>query len=112
MPNLVESERDLIELFAILLWGPTGFQCADCGHTQACRILTRPRARQCSQCRRWYSVTSGTLLQHTRLPLLIWKRLFEVLAAAAPRVPTCSELAGELGVARSTAWLLLQKVLR
>jgi transposase-like protein len=104
------SEATQAENLAQLRWGPTGFRCPRCDHRYAYTLRTRPRVRECRRCGRQISVTSGTLMHRTRLPLSHWAQRGEELERS-PRIPTTSELVVQLQVARSTAWLLNQKIL-
>lgn len=50
---------------------PDGFRCGRCGHPEAFELA--PRALwQCKACGRQTSVTAGTVLHRTRLPLTMW----------------------------------------
>jgi transposase-like protein len=105
-----QQEAELAEKLAQLRWGPTGFCCPFCDHELAYRLRGRPRVRECRQCRRQISVTSGTLMHRTRLPLAHWFEQGEFMQSHA-RIRTSSEVVARLNVARSTAWLLTQKLL-
>lgn len=50
---------------------PQGFTCPECGNDSAWIISTR-KLYQCSKCRHQVSVTAGTLLHATNLPLVKW----------------------------------------
>jgi hypothetical protein len=50
---------------------PDGFECPQCGNRSA-RELTGLRRWQCAGCRRQVSLTAGTVLHNTKLPLTIW----------------------------------------
>lgn len=55
---------------AELRW-PNGFQCPHCGHTHG--WLHRPRRLyECARCHRRISVTTGTLLHSSPVPLTQW----------------------------------------
>jgi ribosomal protein L37AE/L43A len=46
---------------------PDGFKCPECGHLGHCKISSG--LYQCNRCRRQTSFTSGTVFEHTKLPL-------------------------------------------
>ena len=50
---------------------PEGFVCPNCGHTGYCEIAGRG-VYQCHRCHHQTSVTSGTIFEHTKLPLTTW----------------------------------------
>jgi len=83
-----------------------GFACPRCGVLVA--RSSGPRW-WCRDCRRWFTVTTGTLLERTKVPRKTW------LVVAWHDVQTkigVSALSVEriTGVNYSTAWLLLQKL--
>lgn len=51
---------------------PRGFVCPDCGGRKAVELKSRAWTRQCTACRRQTSVTAGTVLHRTKLPLTVW----------------------------------------
>lgn len=88
-------------------WGETGFRCDDCGHDAAYRCARRPRTFQCKRCRRQQSVTAGTAMHGTKLPLEVW-----IARAAwhdARELPTSRRFALEHEIAPSSAWHLNQR---
>jgi len=83
-----------------------GFACPRCGV-----VVARSNAScwWCKDCRRWFTLTTGTLLERTKVPVVTW------LVVAWHLVQTkigVSALSVEriTGVNYSTAWLLLQKM--
>ena len=59
---------------------PDGFRCPTCGDAHSYLLAARDLL-QCRACRRQTSVTAGTVLDRTRLPLPLW------FAAAYRRTP-------------------------
>ncbi|MEZ4235617.1 MAG: transposase [Myxococcota bacterium] len=108
MPVIV-TEEAIIDRFRFARWPKTGFCCRVCQHTEGKRVARRPRVFRCTDCGRQTSVTAGTLLHGSKLPLTTWHASGELHELLDRQLPTSSELAERLGVARSTAWLLLQK---
>ncbi len=50
---------------------PDGYRCARCGHDEA-RLEFVERVYDCKRCRKQESVKSGTIFEHTKLPLWKW----------------------------------------
>jgi transposase-like protein len=50
---------------------PDGFICPRCGHRRAYE-LAYERRRQCAGCRHQVSLTAGTVLHRTKIPLTHW----------------------------------------
>ena len=89
---------------------PEGFRCRRCGGTHAW-WLTRGLWR-CASCRLESSVTAGTVLADTRLPLTTWLAATWYVTNQKSGVSALS-LQRALGLARyETAWTLLHKLRR
>jgi len=50
---------------------PDGFTCPRCGHGRAYELANQ-RRHQCAKCRHQVSLTSGTVLHRTKIPLTHW----------------------------------------
>jgi len=50
---------------------PNGYRCPRCGHAEAYPVAGR-ELLQCSACRYQVSVTAGTVMHRTRVPLRDW----------------------------------------
>lgn len=65
----------------------------------------------CSNCRSQFTVTVGTLLEGSKLPLSAWLKAAHMLNTL-PRTVTVREVEGALGVTYKTAWHTVQKLLK
>jgi hypothetical protein len=103
------SDERVIDLLALLRWGPTGWRCPDpeCGSLKAYRLSGRQRSRECAGCGLQRSVTAGTLLHKARLPL--GKALDALLPTVGPDNLRVTSMQEFLDCARSTAWLQLMR---
>ena len=100
-PNEVAARRYLTEL----RW-PDGFVCPHCGSDESRRHRQR---WWCQGCHRWVSLTSGTLFDHTRVPLRTWLAAAWYVTNEKTGVAAMS-LERALGIASTTAWHLLHKL--
>jgi hypothetical protein len=64
------TEHDWADELARIRW-PGGFVCV-CGERRHYRFEARPRVFACARCHRQRSVTAGTVLHGSRLPLSYW----------------------------------------
>jgi len=64
------TEDDCLKYLEKMKW-PDGFICPDCGNDHSYEIKSR-HLRECSQCKKQTSVTSGTLFHGSRLTLIQW----------------------------------------
>lgn len=88
---------------------PTGFVCPGCGTTRAYELVDR-RVWQCVACRQQTSLTAGTVLHGTRLPLITWFWAMYLVATMTNGI-SARQLSKQLGLRRyETAWMLLQKI--
>jgi len=91
---------------------PDGFRCPRCDSANHC-VLGEDARRlfQCYGCRHQTSLTAGSLMEHTKLPLTTWFLAVYLISQAKTGL---SELAlkRHLGVSYPTAWLLHQKINR
>lgn len=87
---------------------PDGFICPKCGGT-GCYHLHGRREYVCKHCHWQSSVTAGTVLHRTHLPLTIWFWAIH-LSARDKRGISAVQLSSELEIAYSSAWYLLHRL--
>jgi hypothetical protein len=89
---------------------PNGFRCSRCDSANATLLSTR-RVWQCRSCRRQTSLTAGTALHRTRLPLTVWFWAAYLVSSLTPGI-SARQLALQLGLRYETAWMILHKLRR
>ncbi len=96
---------------ALFKWRwPDGFRCPDCGSSRHSVIQTRS-LYQCSACHHQTSLTSGTIFEHTKLPLTVWFLAIYLLTQAKTGLSALA-LMRQLGVSYNTAWSLKHKIMQ
>jgi transposase-like protein len=104
------SEEACQDYLAACRW-PDGFACGRCGHRRAYAIVKR-RSWQCAACRFQVSLTSGTILHNTKIPLTSWFWA-AYLMTTDKRGVSALLLQRQLGLRRyETAWMMLHKLRR
>lgn len=90
---------------------PHGFVCPRCGHTH-CSQFRRAGTPywQCADCRYQCSLRSGTMMEHSRLPLRTWYLAMYLVTQSKTNMAAL-ELRRHLGVSWRTAWLLKHKLM-
>ena len=117
-PSLVELARRFdtrekcVALLESLRW-PDGPQCLRCGSEKAYRVTLNRRTPgfECANCKYQYSVTTGTVLHDSRLPLEKWILGAAIICNARKGVSAC-QLARDLHVTYKTAWYLGHRLRR
>jgi transposase-like protein len=90
---------------------PDGFNCPRCGHGKAYELLNQ-RLQQCCNCRFQVSVTSGTILHRTKIPLTHWFWA-AYLMTTDKRGVSALFLQRQLGlICYETTWMMLHKLRR
>jgi transposase-like protein len=89
-----------------------GFRCPACGHVEAWELGRERLTLQCAACERQVSVTAGTVLHGSHLPLRTWF-LAAWLVATHKNGMSARQLWRQLGLGSyKSAWLLLRKLRR
>jgi|SRR6185312_13233685 len=95
------GELDAIMFFEQLRWGDK-IRCAYC-NTEKVSKRQHDHRFHCSQCRRTFSVTTGTNLHSSKLPLKIWMQAFSIGTTGEKVIPI-KVLQSGLKVSYTTAW--------
>src|SRR5216684_933679 len=90
---------------------PDGFVCPACGKRRVAALKSRPRLHECLDCGRQTSVTAGTVMHRSRLPLTTWFWAAHLMTTHSNGM-SALQLQDQLGVTYKTAWLLTQKLRR
>lgn len=101
------TEEACLEYLFKVRW-PQGFICPKCQHTKYYWIKKR-KLCQCAKCRRQTSVTAGTNMECSHLPLHKWFWAI-YLCATDKRGCSAMSLMRNLGISYHAAWLLLHKL--
>jgi transposase-like protein len=104
------SEADCRRYLVACRW-PDGFRCPRCGEPDAYELAGR-ELLQCRSCRHQASVTAGTVLHRTHVPLRLWFAAAYLVTTHTPGF-SAVQLQRQLGLARyETAWTMLHKLRR
>ena len=96
---------------AALRW-PRGFVCPACGGGKAWLLQTKTATWECAGCGRQTSVTAGTILHGSKLPLNVWFWAAYLMATPSNGI-SARQLQRQLGLGSyRSAWLLCGKLRR
>lgn len=91
---------------------PNGFVCPGCGGTRGHLLKSRAYTYECVACGKQTSVSAGTMMHRTKLPLTAWFWAAHLMATHSNGM-SAQQLMGQLGLGSyKTAWLLAQKLRR
>jgi transposase-like protein len=105
------TEAQCAEALKQARW-PQGFACPRCGGADHYVVGHGARKLfQCNGCRHQSSLTSGSLMEHTKLPLTTWFLAIYLISQAKTGLSALA-LKRHLGVSYPSAWLLHHKINR
>lgn len=87
-----------------------GTYCPHCGSFSATECKDhKPMPYRCKDCRKHFSVRTGTVLEESRLPLQKWLMAIYMMTTARKGIPS-TQMAKELGITQKSAWFLAQRI--
>ena len=90
---------------------PQGFVCPACGGGRAALLKSRAHTHECLDCGRQTSITAGTAMHRSKLPLTVWFWAAHLMATHSNGM-SAVQLEAQLGITYKTAWLLAHKLRR
>jgi transposase-like protein len=91
---------------------PNGFVCPRCEHDKGWALTAKPHTWECARCHRQTSVTAGTVMHRSKLPLKTWFYAIHLVTSHSNGI-SAEQAQAQLGIrSYATAWLLLQKLRR
>jgi predicted RNA-binding Zn-ribbon protein involved in translation (DUF1610 family) len=90
---------------------PEGFVCPACGNGRAASLKSRAHTYECLGCGRQTSITAGTVMHRSKLPLTVWFWAAHLMATHSNGM-SALQFEAQLGITYKTAWLLAQKLRR
>lgn len=110
---IYHDEAKAREHLESLLW-PNGPVCPRCGIdgdriTKLKGKSTRPGVHKCKDCRKPFTVTVGTVMERSKVPLNKWV-LAAQLMASSKKGMSAKQLERMLGVTYETAWFLFHRL--
>jgi hypothetical protein len=91
---------------------PEGFVCPGCKSRKGWELKTRLYTYECACCAKQTSVTAGTVMHRSKLPLLVWFQAIHIMTSHSNGI-SAEQAQAQLGLGSyKTAWLLLMKLRR
>ena len=84
--------------------------CPHCGCMNTTPVQrAKPMPYHCPDCRQYFSVKTGTVMQSSKLPIRTWLQCMYLLSTNLKGVSS-RKLARDLDVTQKTAWMMAQKI--
>jgi transposase-like protein len=111
LPIFTDAEKAREHMEAIR-W-PSGPVCPHCGAEDEATLIkgktVRPGLYQCNACRQPFSVTVGTVMESSKIPLNKWVLGFHLMASSKKGI-SAHQLHRMLGVTYKTAWFMAHRI--
>jgi transposase-like protein len=97
------------------LYWPNGPNCRHCGNADPSRITklagksTRPGVLWCNECNKPFTVTVGTVMEDSKIPLNKWVLAYHLMSASKKGM-SAHQLHRMLGVTYKSAWFLAHRI--
>jgi predicted RNA-binding Zn-ribbon protein involved in translation (DUF1610 family) len=109
--NRFPDEAACVAYLATARW-PQGFVCPVCGKNKAWQLRTKAWTWECAGCGKQTSVTAGTIMHHSKLPLTTWFWAAYLMATHSNGI-SALQLQRQLGLGSyKSAWLMTAKLRR
>ena len=106
--DMFPTEESAREWFESRVW-PNGRHCPRCGSTGTCESSHAKMPYWCSDCRSYFSVKVGTVLESSKIPLRKW--VFAIyLHLTSLKGVSSMKLHRDIGVSQPAAWFMLQRI--
>lgn len=108
------NKADARQLMEKILW-PDGPVCPHCKSKDVYRLkhrentTTRPGLLKCSSCRKQFTITVGTILEGSHLPISTWLMAI-FLMCSSKKGMSAHQIHRMLGVTYKTAWFLCHRI--
>lgn len=104
------NEKAAIEFLEAVRW-PSGPSCFRCGCVDVSRVTSRRKRPllYCTACKKQFSITSGTVMEDTKIPLHKWLMAIHLMCSSKKGISSL-QLHRMLGLARRSAWHLSHRI--
>lgn len=108
--QMFPDEKASRKWFEEIRWPEGERHCPHCGSLKTSEVPNeKPMPYHCGECRQYFSVKTGTVMQSSKLPLQKWVIAIYLLSTSLKGVSSM-KLHRDLGVTQKTAWTLAQKI--
>lgn len=102
------TEEAAVKWFESVVW-PTERACGHCGSTRTTEATHRTMPYWCSDCRSYFSVRTGTVMERSKVPVRKWVYAIYLDVTSLKGV-AAMKLHRDIGVSYKTAWFMQQRI--
>ena len=106
--DMFPDEQSAREWFESARW-PDGMACGKCGSVRTREASHAKMPYWCTDCRSYFSVKTGTVMQSSNLPLRKWAIAIYIMTTSLKGVSSM-KLHRELGISQPSAWHLMHRI--
>ena len=115
LTNPIFTDADKAREYLENLYWPNGPVCRHCGNADAARLhrlegkSTRPGLFWCNECDKPFTVTVGTIMEDSHLPLNKWVLAFYLMNSSKKGM-SAHQIHRTLGISYKTAWFMCHRI--
>ncbi len=111
MGRMFATETDAAQWFETWYWPDGNLTCLRCGSTEgAYRVKSgKPMPYRCKDCRRYFSLKTGTAMEDSKLPLQKWAWAIYLEMTSLKGVSSM-KLHRDLNISQPAAWFMLHRI--
>ena len=107
--DMFPDEQSAQKWFEETRW-PDGRACGKCGSVNTRDVASgKPMPYWCTDCRSYFSIKTGTVMQGSNLPLRKWAIAIYLMTTSLKGVSSL-KLSRDLGIAQKNAWHLMHRI--
>ena len=109
--QMFPDEKAAEDWFEEQRWGTSGLYCPRCGGCDRVRkqINRKPMPYHCGDCRRHFSVRTGSLMERSKIPLHKWAIAVYMVTTSLKSISSM-KLHRDLGITQKSAWFMLHRI--
>ena len=111
MAQMFATEANAVEWFETWYWPDGNLTCLRCGSVEgAYRVKSgKPQPYRCKDCRKYFSLKTGTAMEDSKLPLQKWAWAIYLEMTSLKGVSSM-KLHRDLGISQPAAWFMLHRI--
>ena len=108
--RMFATDRKAEKWFIEARWGSEDKMfCPRCGSTKTKRIKHPTMPFHCGDCRKYFSIKTGTAMERAKIPLRHWARLIYIEATELRGVPSM-KVHRDFGITQRSAWFMIHRI--